>query len=194
MDPRIRIHPKMSWIRNTGSESVPDPNFHFDEDPDTDPGFQKKAQNLKEALKQVHIPYILACHLQIDAYPDPDPVITLMRIRIQLITLMRIRILSFNLMRIHVEPDTQHWLTHTQAQDTGLEESDKRGAGGRKVCTVLSFLKRRTEQVHYQIYPPSSNRIRHQRKRKKSLFLEKFAFLSIQQVNEFLFFRIFCFG
>jgi hypothetical protein len=23
-------------------------------------------------LKHAHIPYILACHLQIDAYPEPD--------------------------------------------------------------------------------------------------------------------------
>ncbi len=31
----------------------------------------KKAQNLEKVLKEACIPYILACHLQID--PDPDP-------------------------------------------------------------------------------------------------------------------------
>jgi hypothetical protein len=53
-------------------------------------------------LKSAHIPNILACHLQLDADPDPayhfdadadpDP--------------------TFNLMRIHEEsdPDPQHWL------------------------------------------------------------------------------------
>jgi hypothetical protein len=30
-----------------------------------------KAQNLKKVLKKAHIPYFLACHLQI--YADPDP-------------------------------------------------------------------------------------------------------------------------
>jgi hypothetical protein len=65
----------------------PDPACHFDLDPachfdpDADPtflfeavpypglgpSFQIKAQNLESA----HFPYILACHLQIDAYPDP---------------------------------------------------------------------------------------------------------------------------
>jgi hypothetical protein len=50
------------------------------------------------------MPYILACHLQIDADPayhfdaDPDPV-----------TLMRIRSLPFNLMRTNADP--QHWIT-----------------------------------------------------------------------------------
>ncbi len=79
-----------------------DPTFHPDADPDPDPdsSFQIKAQNLEKALKQPHIPYILACHLQIDADPDPvpayhfdedpdadpDPDFYLMRIR------MRIRI------------------------------------------------------------------------------------------------------
>ncbi len=43
----------------------------LDPDPDTDPNFQK-AQTLEKVLKKVLIPYILACHLQI--YADPDPV------------------------------------------------------------------------------------------------------------------------
>jgi hypothetical protein len=42
----------------------PDPTFHSD----PDPSFQIKAQNLEKVLK---FPYILACHLQIDADPDP---------------------------------------------------------------------------------------------------------------------------
>jgi hypothetical protein len=32
-----------------------------------------KAQNLETLLKLIHIPYILAYHLQIIADPDPDP-------------------------------------------------------------------------------------------------------------------------
>jgi hypothetical protein len=55
-------------------------------------------QTLEKVLKQTHIPFILACHLQIDADPyrfpnpayhfdadpdaDPDPGFYLMRIRI----------------------------------------------------------------------------------------------------------------
>ncbi len=50
-------------------------------DADPDPCFQTKAQNFEEVLKQAHIPYILACHLETDADPDqayhldadPDP-------------------------------------------------------------------------------------------------------------------------
>jgi hypothetical protein len=41
--------------------------------PDPDPRFQTKAQTLEKVLKQGHIPYIFACHLQIDAGPDPFP-------------------------------------------------------------------------------------------------------------------------
>jgi hypothetical protein len=44
-----------------------DPNFHPDTDPD--PSFQRKAQTLENVLKQAHIPYFLACHLQVDANP-----------------------------------------------------------------------------------------------------------------------------
>ncbi len=35
--------------------------------------YEIKAQNLEKAPKEAHIPYILACHLQIDANPNPDP-------------------------------------------------------------------------------------------------------------------------
>ncbi len=35
--------------------------------------YEIKAQNLEKAPKEAHIPYILTCHLQIDAAPDPDP-------------------------------------------------------------------------------------------------------------------------
>jgi hypothetical protein len=47
------------------------PTFHFDAD--TDPKLQIKAQNLEKVLKKAHFPYILTCHLQIDANADPDP-------------------------------------------------------------------------------------------------------------------------
>jgi hypothetical protein len=50
-------------------DADPDPACHFDVDPD--PGFQTKTQNLEKVLKQAHIPYILACLLQVDADPDP---------------------------------------------------------------------------------------------------------------------------
>ncbi len=48
----------------------PDPACHFYADPD--PAWHFDAQNLEEVLKQAHNPYIMACHLQIDADPDPD--------------------------------------------------------------------------------------------------------------------------
>ncbi len=32
-----------------------------------------KVQTLEKVLKLAHIPYTLACHLQIDAEPDPVP-------------------------------------------------------------------------------------------------------------------------
>jgi hypothetical protein len=70
----------------------PDSTFHPDANPDEDffwmriqirlftlmrtypaPNFQIKSQTLEKMLKQAHIPYILACHLQIDADPVPDP-------------------------------------------------------------------------------------------------------------------------
>ncbi len=54
-------------------DADPDPTFYFDADPDPDPGFQVKTQNLEKVLKYAHIPYIFACHLQIDADPEPDP-------------------------------------------------------------------------------------------------------------------------
>jgi hypothetical protein len=55
-------------------DADPDSAFHFDADPEPDPSFQIKSQNFEKVLKQAHIPFILACHLQIDAVPDPDPV------------------------------------------------------------------------------------------------------------------------
>jgi hypothetical protein len=90
-----------------------DPTFYLDAGPDLDPdpSFQIKAQNLKKSSNML-ILHILACHLQIDADPDPYPSyrITLMWLRIHLFTvmrmlmrmLMRIRILPFNLMRIRI--------------------------------------------------------------------------------------------
>jgi hypothetical protein len=49
--------------------------FHPDADPDPYPDsiFLIKAQTLEKVLKQAHVPYVLACHLQIDADLDPDP-------------------------------------------------------------------------------------------------------------------------
>jgi hypothetical protein len=49
----------------------PEPTFHFDADPDPEPSFQIKAQNLGNVFIWAHIAYILTCHLQIDAGPDP---------------------------------------------------------------------------------------------------------------------------
>jgi hypothetical protein len=40
-------------------------------DADPDPSFQLKTQNLSKVLKKSHILYILACHLQINADPNP---------------------------------------------------------------------------------------------------------------------------
>jgi hypothetical protein len=56
-------------------DADPDPelNFHFDADPDPNRSFQIKAQNLEKSAQKVHIPYILACRLQIDEDADPDP-------------------------------------------------------------------------------------------------------------------------
>ncbi len=51
----------------------PDPTFHPDANVDLypDPDFQIKPQTLEIGLNKAHIPNILACHLQIDADPDP---------------------------------------------------------------------------------------------------------------------------
>ncbi len=69
-----------------------------------------ETQTLGKVLKYAHIPYIMACHLKIDADPDPayhfdadpdadpDPDFYLMRIRIQVTKMMR----------IHADPDPQH--------------------------------------------------------------------------------------
>jgi hypothetical protein len=74
-------------------DADPDPTFHFAAVPDPDPGLQVKAQNLEKVLKYGYFPYILACHLQIDAYPDPA---------------YHVRILPFNLMRIRIH-NTAAW-------------------------------------------------------------------------------------
>ncbi len=54
----------------------PDTTFHpdADTDPNPNPSFQVKAQTLEKVPeKQAHIPYILACHLQIDVDLGPVP-------------------------------------------------------------------------------------------------------------------------
>jgi hypothetical protein len=43
--------------------SIADPH-HVDAEPDPDPSFQIKAQNLEKVLEYKHIPFNLACHLQ----------------------------------------------------------------------------------------------------------------------------------
>jgi hypothetical protein len=65
-------------------------SFHFGVDPDLDPSFQIKAQNLEKRSNRLifHTLWLVIGKL--------------MRIRIQLITLMRIWILPFNLMRIRM--------------------------------------------------------------------------------------------
>ncbi len=55
-------------------DADPDPAFHFDAIPDLDSSFQINAQNFEKGLKYAHFPYILPCHLQIDANPDLGPV------------------------------------------------------------------------------------------------------------------------
>jgi hypothetical protein len=67
-----------------GGDPEPVLFYHPDADPDgyPDPRFQIKAQTNEKVLKHANIPYILSCHLQIDADPDPDQLITSMRIRI----------------------------------------------------------------------------------------------------------------
>jgi hypothetical protein len=60
----------------------PDPDFYLmririrlftpEAEPDPYPSFRIEAQTLEKVLKSAHIPYILACLLQIDADPDPD--------------------------------------------------------------------------------------------------------------------------
>ncbi len=73
-----------------------DPTFQSGANPD--PSFQRKAQTIEKVLKQAHIPYILACHLQIDedldpvphlayhfdANPDPDLLLMLIQMRIRI--------------------------------------------------------------------------------------------------------------
>jgi hypothetical protein len=56
-----------------------------------------KSQNLEKVLKLTHIQYILACHLQTDAVPDPDLASACPLIR------LRIRILPLNLTRIRIQ-------------------------------------------------------------------------------------------
>ncbi len=76
---------------------------------------KKRLSPLKKKLKKAHIPYILACHLQIDAVPVPDPAyhfdadpdFYLMRIR------MLIQVTK--MMQIHADPDPQHCCNQQQS-------------------------------------------------------------------------------
>jgi hypothetical protein len=89
---------------DAGPDADPDSTYHPDADPDADqdPRFQIKAETNEKVLKYAHIPYILACHLQIDEDldPVPDPAyhfdadldFYLMRMRIQVTKMIRIRI------------------------------------------------------------------------------------------------------
>jgi hypothetical protein len=75
-----RFDPDPDPASHFDADLAPDPTFHFEVDPDPDPtfhfdpypSFQIKAQNPEQVLKYAHIPYILACYLQIDADADPD--------------------------------------------------------------------------------------------------------------------------
>ncbi len=58
------------FLCGSGCRSGSDFSPWADSDPDPDPRV-KKFQTLEKVLKQAHIPYILAWHLQIDADPDP---------------------------------------------------------------------------------------------------------------------------
>ncbi len=79
------------YLFDAEADQDQEPTFHPDADfdPNTDPSFQIKAQTPDKVLKKTHIPYILACHLQVGAYPDPayhfdpdpDPDFYLMQIR-----------------------------------------------------------------------------------------------------------------
>ncbi len=53
------------------SQWLVEENIVFRSVADPHPSFQIKIQNLEKVLKQAHIPYILAFHLQSDADPDP---------------------------------------------------------------------------------------------------------------------------
>ncbi len=74
-------HPACHFDANPGpfchfdadADADSDLTFHIDEDPDPvpDPSLQIKAQYLEKVLTQANILYIQACHLQIDADPDP---------------------------------------------------------------------------------------------------------------------------
>jgi hypothetical protein len=93
-------HPRSGFLLDA------DPTFHADAgtDPEPYPCLHKKAQTLEKILKEAHIPYILACHLQINADPDPayhfhvDPDFYLIRMRIQVTKMIW----------IHADPDPQH--------------------------------------------------------------------------------------
>ncbi len=61
------------FLFDADADPDPDTTFHPDADPVVDPSFQIKAQTIEKALKYDHIPYTLACHLQIDVDPVPDP-------------------------------------------------------------------------------------------------------------------------
>jgi hypothetical protein len=67
----------ISWCRSRfwflfNAEPKPDPNFHPDPGQDPDPSFQN-AQTLWKSTQIGSYSIHLACHLQIDAYPDPVP-------------------------------------------------------------------------------------------------------------------------
>jgi|LakMenEpi03Aug12_release.lakeMendotaPanAssembly.Ray.scaffolds.fasta_scaffold2026278_1 hypothetical protein len=79
-----------------GHTSVADPHLDANPDPDPNPTVASKyrLKTLKKCSNRlIHIPYILHCHLKIDADPDQ----------------------TFNLMRINANPDVdpQHCPNHT---------------------------------------------------------------------------------
>jgi hypothetical protein len=62
---RYIFHVKVHFDAESGSYLSLDANL------DRNPSFQIKAQNLEKVLKVAHILFVLACHLQKDADPDP---------------------------------------------------------------------------------------------------------------------------
>jgi hypothetical protein len=96
------------------ADADPDSTFHPDADPD--PSFQINAQILEKVLKEAYIPYILACHLQLDSDPVPDPAyhfdadpdFYLMRMRIR----MRIQVTKVMRIRIHKTVSKSYYLDH----------------------------------------------------------------------------------
>jgi hypothetical protein len=110
-------------------DADPDYTFHPDADPDPEPSVQIKAQTIEKA----HIPFILACQLQIDADPVPDPAyhfeadldFYLLRMRIQVTKMMRIWIQNagFDALFIFLLRENLSLKESLVAAETGREQA-----------------------------------------------------------------------